>query len=265
MVVDKINSFLSESREVNDPVRLELIKNLFTHCFQRQFLTDKKRDSGKLYLSSCGKCPRQLAYSFHDYEPLGKTIDSRSRITFFVGDTLEIMTTQLAQISGCDLTDTGFEQKTVSVIVEGKEVFGHPDGILDKNILFECKSMSSFAFKDFEKGEIDDDYLAQVNIYMHALGLKKCVIVAVCKDSGVLGEQVINYDENIAKLALENMALVLKSTKENLPKGRYTFDEKTGFYPFNCLYCGFWGHCKPNAKKVVVKNAYKLKEKGETK
>ena len=44
--------------------------------------------------------------------------------------------------------------------------------------LFECKSMSSYSFERFEKGEIDEGYIAQIQAYMFASGMPWCVIVA---------------------------------------------------------------------------------------
>ncbi|MFA5154262.1 MAG: PD-(D/E)XK nuclease family protein, partial [Clostridia bacterium] len=181
-------------------------------------------------------------------------------------------TMALAKIAGCKIMATGFNQLSVELPItlgEPEEVIyikGHPDGILidDETYLVECKSMSSFSFEAFERGDIDDTYLAQVNIYMHVLNLNKCIFLAINKNNGIMNERIINYDEKIAKEGIENLTKVLMSTKENLPEPRYEPNDK-GFYPWNCLYCPWHYICKTNAEKVLIGKSYKLKEKQQPK
>lgn len=257
MIVDKINSYLSNQNKTVNEAILEDISTLSRHTFKRQFMeTNESRPA--ISLSSAGKCPRQQAYKYHGFEVKGKELDSRSQVVFWTGDSAEIMVVNLAKLAGCNIQHTGLNQKEVHLIVNGEKIEGHPDGILD-DCLFECKSMSSYGFKLFELGDIDYTYLAQINVYMHCLGLNKCVMVALAKDSGVLGEQIIHKDNTIVADSIENVTKVLKSSKDSLPDRRFGPNEK-GFYPWNCLYCSYWGHCVPKAQKVLVGKSYKLKD-----
>ncbi len=260
MVIDFINKFLYEKNLTLDKYVTREVASLSAFAFKRQFL-EPYESTGELRVSSLGKCPRQLAYGYHKFEPKGKEIDGRGRITFFMGDLSELLVTQLARLSGVRLLATGFNQITI----EFEGLKGHPDGLLlgedNKLRLFECKSFSDFGFKDFEKGEIDDSYKVQINCYMEALGLDECIMVGVNKNNGVLSEHIFSYDAEMAGVGRSNKAKVLVSTKENLPERPYAPDEKTKYYPWNCLYCKWWGHCLPNAEKVLVKNAYKLRER----
>ena len=260
MIIDKINSYLTGAGvDISDELFAE-VSNRAGWRFADQFGKRKERNGG-LYLSSVGKCPRQQAYNVLGFETNGKEIDSRARMVFFQGDMAELAVAYLAKLAGVSIESIGDNQATVNL--DG--VQGHPDGVLDAEdgtkYLVEIKSMSSYGFEKFEKGDIDDSYLGQVNAYMEALGLDWCVMVALNKDSGVLGEKIIHKDGAIVNRCRKNIKTVRQATKETLPERPYAPDEK-GNLPWQCLYCAYWGHCWPNAQKVLVGRSNKLKIKG---
>ena len=200
MIVDKINKYLTEHGKDLDKALSYEVGLLAQWSFERQFMTDNDAVSnGKIRLSASGKCPRQNAYKFHGIEPKGKEVDSRSKFTFFAGDICEVAITMVARAAlkkygGGYLTSTGRDQVVIQLPVNGHMVEGHPDGlyIQDKTIrLVEIKSMSSFGYQKFDRGEIDDSYIAQINVYMECLGVNECVFIAYNKDSNVLGETII--------------------------------------------------------------------------
>jgi hypothetical protein len=94
---------------------------------------------------------------------------------------------------------------------------------------------------------------------MEALGLSKCVFVALNKESGVMNERIIEKDPAVVEKIREALKTVLHSTPDNLPEAPYVPNEK-GLYPWQCLYCAWWGKCHPTAEKVLVGSSYKLKE-----
>jgi len=266
MIVEKIEKYIKETgKEVDEALRYE-VEKMAGWAFKRQFMTDEESSSkGTIRLSSVGRCPRQVAYGFHGIEKAGKEMDQRAKIVFWMGDLVELTVTNLAKLAGCNLTATGFNQMQIKLPVNGSMISGHPDGILfeDKQqFLLEVKSMSSYGFEKFQNGDIDSAYLAQVNSYMEALGLNRCVFVGINKDSGVMAERVIDKDPVLVERIRENIKTVLKSTPENLPPQptEYGPDPK-GFYTWNCRYCAWWKVCRTNAEEVLVKNSYKLKEK----
>jgi len=266
MIVDKINTYLSQRETTLDESLRYEVEKLAGWCFKRQFMTDESPvTKGKIRLSSCGKCPRQVAYAFHGIEKNGKETDSRAKIIFWTGDLAELTITGLAKLAGCCITATGLNQITVKLPVNGSVIEGHPDGLFlhEKELyLLEVKSMSSFSFARFEKGEIDEGYRAQINAYMECLGLQKCVLVALNKDNGILAERVVEKDEKIVSKIRENIKAVLHSTPEDLPPPPKELDpDPKGFFSWVCLYCSYWGHCRPDAEKVLVRNSYKLKLK----
>ena len=250
MIVDKIQAYLDSEEQTVDEALLARVGELAAWSFRRQFMEREERRGG-ISMSSCGRCPRQQAYRYHEFESKGREIDARAKMVFFMGDLTEAAVTSLALCAGCDLRHTGKEQSTLKMdLGEGVEATGHPDGVLVDEIgeqyLFECKSMSSFSFRDFEKGEIDWAYQCQIQAYMDALDIRACVYVALNKDAGVLKELVIPFDPDIASDATQRMKQVAESKRGSLPDREFTPDDK-GFLPWNCGYCSYWCHCYPQA------------------
>lgn len=274
MIVDKIQAYLERTEQtLDDALLIAMQKEKFNVeklaglSFERQFLQREPSVSqGKLRLSASGKCARQLAYSYHGIPVEGKEMDARAKVIFFQGDMVEMMLGSLAKLAGANLTSTGMQQAVVELNINGVIIKGHADGILvlpGEMILVEFKSMSDYGFERFEKGIVDDAYLAQANSYMEGLGLKRVLFVAQNKNSGVLKELLFERNEGIITLVKQNLELVLESSKESLPRRPYTPDDK-GFYPWMCTYCNAHKTCLIDtdmAEKVVVRGAYKLKKK----
>lgn len=263
MIADKISEYLSDTNStVNEHLAYQ-IEKLAGFAFRRQFMTEASDRTGILSLSGAGKCPRQLAYGYLGFEKNGKEIDGRGRITFFQGDLVELTLMTLARLAGCPIVGTGFNQITVSVPINDKVIEGHPDGFLissDMTRLVECKSMSSFAFERFENEEIDNAYYAQINMYLEATNLDECVMIAMNKDNAVVKERIVYRDPLIINKIKENMAKVLIATKDTMPAPPEELrPDGKGYYPWNCLYCAYWGHCRVGAQRVLVGKSYKLK------
>jgi hypothetical protein len=56
-----------------------------------------------------------------------------------------------------------------------------------------------------QKGEIAQNYIDQVNLYLHFFKLKKGYLLFISKDKGNIEESVINYDETRAKLLIKEI------------------------------------------------------------
>lgn len=255
MIVDKINAYLSGQGKTIDEAILSEVGELAKWAFSRQF-GERQERNGDLRLSSIGRCPRQQAYKLLGFEENGKEIDARSRMVFLQGDFVELAVVGLIKAVGIKVEGTGANQKDVEI--DG--VRGHPDGIVTiegNAYLLEVKSMSSFSFKDFEAGVLDDGYRYQVNAYLEALGLSKAIVIALNKDAGVLSEMVVSRDDIIVTDIKQRIKDIRSATKEDLPYKPYAPNEK-GWLPWQCLYCGFHGTCWPDAQKILVSGRYKL-------
>jgi len=261
-IVQKINEYLTKREfTVNESIKYEF-GNLCGWALKRQVMESSERKGG-LYLSSCGKCTRAQAYNFHSIEKSGKEQDSRSAIVFLYGDIIENMIVALAKTAGCDIFATGLSQLKVPIKVGDKTIIGHSDGLVfDDGIkLFECKSMSSYAFNMFQRGEINPEYMSQINMYLEGTKLDQCMLVAFAKDSGMLGEKLITKDPEIVKDGYRRLKEVLDSTPKKLPMREHTFDSK-GHLPWNCTFCSFYNVCwEDKIERVLVGKSYKLKRK----
>lgn len=259
MIINKIAVYLSGEGPKEVPAHiLSDISYASCNSFSRQF-GSRKESERKIRLSSIGRCVRQQAYKFLGFEENGKKLDARSSIVFFMGDSCETMIIGLAKLVGCTIEYTGADQK----IVELDGVQGSPDGILKDptgDCLVEVKSMSSYGFAEFQRGVIDEGYRYQCNAYMEALGLKRCVMIALNKDAGVLHEQIFSKDEKIVSDIRNRIQIIRTASRESLPDKPYQPNDK-GFLPWNCAYCPVYGHCWPEAEKVLVGKSYKLKIK----
>ena len=254
MIVDKINQYLSTDGKALDEALLLETGKLASFAFSRQFGLREKRETNTPYFSSIGKCLRQQSYKLLGFEEDGKAIDSRAKMVFFMGDAVELAIVQLCKVAGIEVTGTGFEQESTELW----GMRGRPDGVVNGSHVLEVKSMSSFSFRDFEGGKLDDGYRYQCNAAMESLKLDKCVIVALNKDAGVLAEMQIEKDPTIVEDIFFRLDTLKKATKETLPVRPYVADAK-GFMPWQCLYCAFHRVCLPSAEKILVSGKYKLK------
>lgn len=259
MIVDRINAYLATAgQDINQAILTEVGK-LAVDAFSRQFGKRENKEMKNPWFSSIGKCMRQQAYKLLGFPEDGKAIDARAKMVFFMGDLAEIAIIQVAKAAGCEISASGKDQERIEIF----GVTGKADGVLweeEGGYLIEAKSMSSFAFRDFERGILDEGYRYQVNAGMAALKLSQTIVVGLNKDAGVLAEQIVSINPEIVK-DIEKRSIILKNlNKDKLPDRAYATNEK-GFYPWNCLYCGFHRTCLPNAEKVVVSKKYKLKEK----
>ena len=114
---------------------------------------------------------------------------------------------------------TGDKQKFLSFL---PHFGGSPDGIIASGVpgapkkrhLFECKTMSKKNFDKLEKDhEIKPEHIAQMNMYMRALGLDSALYCAVCKDDDRLFFERVKYDEKIATYYLDRARRIIKSQR----------------------------------------------------
>lgn len=248
MIADKI----MEYKKQKDAQVVSIGKHV-DNAFNRQFVLPDKESGSKIYASNVGGCVRKLAYSELDFPSEGKEIDQRARNIFFTGDLWEIVVVELALLAGIKVIECLDEQIKHKVNCYGYELTVMPDGqvITDKKRTLEVKSMNSFGFKDFEKGYVSDEYLAQVNLGMEAQGNDETVLVAVDKQSGFISEKLIKRDVRILTEAKTNCLVAKRATKENLPPRKYQPNDK-GFLVWQCRYCPYWKTCYPKA--VELKN-----------
>lgn len=134
----------------------------------------------------------------------------------------------------------------VEIKVENKEYnfSGHCDGIIqldpdnpDTMYIVDFKTMKFERFEILARsGNIDNNYLTQINIYMWILGVRKGLIFYEDKNTHQIKEYEVFYDENLIE-DIKRQAKTLLSffEKKQLPKmpDQYEKNKKP------CMYCGY--------------------------
>lgn len=199
--------------------------------------------------SSCGSCSRSLAYQRLGFK--GEPIGARGLLTFKHGDLVE--QTLLSYSVG--IYDT---QREVRIIDGDLEISGHIDGLYNwvydggaETVVIDFKSINTRGFARAEKGECDNKYKVQMNLYMYALNLQKAVLIYFNKDTSHLCEVIVYRDDELIKTTLKRMHEVKNATIDTLPDREYNIDDKaTGWI---CGYCAYTLLCYPDRELVIEK------------
>ena len=214
---------------------------------EKIFATYKEREEpnrAHLGASVIGRpCDREIWLSFR--WALAKSFDGRMLKLFKRGHFEEyIMIGDLEKVGiAFEKGTTGDEQKHLVFLPHFE---GSPDGIIESGVpgaqkkkhLFECKTMSKKNFDKLEKDrEIKKEHVAQMNIYMRALGLDAALYCAVCKDDDRLFFERVKYDEKIATYSMERARRIIQSARMPEPIN--------GASPewFQCKMCSAYDFC----------------------
>lgn len=203
-----------------------------------------------LRMSASGKCARAIAYQYHNFpaEPLS----SRALMVFRLGHTIESEVKALIA-KYCGHLNITYPTDTITLNVEGTEIQGHVDGLIDDDTVLEVKSINGMRFKMLDREGIPSDYTKQATSYMKALGRRKTLFVFYCKDTSHLREMLFEYDPNYMAEIYNRFASVIRSQKDNLPNREYG-PLKSGQLPWQCSYCSFTAHCWPDYELRFDKN-----------
>lgn len=119
---------------------------------------------------------------------------------------------------------------------------GHVDGVLldgplslDYPVLWECKCLNA---KNSDKLEArglrktKPKYFAQVQLYMHYLGLSHCLFTSINADTMSIYEEVVRFDRQYTEQLLVTVSEIFIKTDQNKFMLRTSSD-------FDCTYCEF--------------------------
>jgi len=236
---------------------------------------EKNRPHGNpIRLSNTGKCPMATYLKMLEFPE--RPLDPRVLLMFKTGDLSEQAFKNFAKD---DLEGKGWEhfvfgkastavideepiniykQLKVLITVDDLEITGHLDGIGLKTwnspYVIEFKTMSNFAFRRFEKGEIDSSYNWQCQAYMEATGIKQCLLIAQRKETGHMAEQIINREKKYDVIGRWSKILKAKPTSLPTREGSYNDAKEGGVklaYP--CSYCSFGSVCFENLETEFQK------------
>jgi hypothetical protein len=111
--------------------------------------------------------------------------------------------------------------------------------------IIDMKSCAYQKFAELQKlgaDAVDIGIKVQQNIYMHAMGIKKCLLVFVNKNATQDLEVILDYDPKVITYATIAIETVKAATLDALPKRDYESNDK-GILPWQCAYCGFLTTC----------------------
>ena len=167
------------------------------------------QSSGKFSLSSLGGCWRK---KYLELKGLYKQkYDAKTIRTFAIGDAFHQL--------GMKTFFEKAQQANISVVAtevnipespESKYVSGRTDCIISHRATGEMnvvdfKSCGTWTFNKVKKGEVAQNYIDQVNMYLHFFKLKKGYLLFISKDKGDIEEVAVEYDEARAKQLLKEI------------------------------------------------------------
>jgi hypothetical protein len=148
------------------------------------------------------KCDRKLWY---DYKMPHVLDDPRILRIMDLGNKIEDMVIDYLKQSG--LTVYNVDENGKQFGFEDGAIAGNIDGVVvglqesDRPHLFECKSAKASRYKEFEKGdlkEVEPKYWAQIQVYMHYMGLERCLYVIYNKDTSEMSYRRYEYSKEEA-------------------------------------------------------------------
>lgn len=131
---------------------------------------------------------------------------------------------------------------------------GHVDGVItgwkhkdmlcpvELPLLWEHKCLGAKNWKKVSTDKLKDyssTYYIQTQIYMHYLGLERCLFMATNADTMEIYHEIVPYLESEAQSARNRVARVLAATEAGEMVPRFTQDRNY----YICKFCDFAGGC----------------------
>lgn len=199
--------------------------------------------------SAAGKCPRALAYQ-KLFPELAEPLTPRALSVFMLGHLVHDLERHLiAQVN--PLTDV---EREVVFDFDGEAVAGHIDGILhlaSGPVLLDVKTTNAASFERMLREGPSPDYVAQLNVYLHATGLREGFLWLFNKDTAHRTVLPVEYQPEVVEAVRERWEQVRRATADALPPRAYAPQaevrkgQPTGreYLPWQCGYCAFVQAC----------------------
>ena len=207
IVTDIYNLFDSEigpqrSKDQLGKAAQKMGRNIANLCLER---FEEHNQESRIRLSNIGKPRRQVWYELKNY-PKSSEPSGSDYIKFLYGNILEELLLFLSYASGHTVTEP---QK--KVMIDG--ITGHKDCRID-GVTVDIKSASSFAFKKFEQGTLEEDdpfgYISQLSAYAKAEGDTEAAFLAIDKQNGKLALLPLHHME------MDDVSTKIKNIKQSL-------------------------------------------------
>lgn len=259
---------------MNDPPH-ETVEVKSTEHLLGLFLEAKKtqdrevKPTTMMRLSASGGCTRKAIFTKLD--PTPEDLSARSLSIFELGDALHAM-------ERGDLLRFGLPLKQVEEKVtlhvpagpllhsgdepapegEGLDIPGHIDGVTTiggEDVLLDVKTMNDNSFKRLQREGISDEYRAQLNSYLHALGLKRAILWCYSKNDSSRTLVEYHYDPELQEKIFTHFRTVHHYREGQplpppsyLPYDQMRLRKPTGLsvLHYKCSYCPFHAKCWPD-------------------
>jgi len=151
------------------------------------------------------ECEREIWLSFRWVDPA--KFPGRIKRLFRRGHHEEEFVTDDLLNAGCDVTETGYNQRHVDLgchvggILDGIILSGEPEAPKTEHVLeIKTHSLKSFAALESDGVQVSHPaHYAQMQLYMLATGIDRALYVAVCKDDDRLHVERIRFDREFAE------------------------------------------------------------------
>ena len=225
MIIEIVEKYLRKQEKTLDSAILQSAWKDFSYQAEKQFMSNEYDATGKLYPSSLGKCPRQVAYGYYGF-PKTQRPGDRISLNMWFGNLVETGLIMLMKLAGLDIQ----EHQKIEFNLAGQEFRGYADAVVTINkekYIIEIKSLTQYGFEEFEETGFKDreDYMTQLNLYLKYAEINKGIFLVACRNTGHIAEKYITTDDKYLDIAQNCVKCVLQG-KENLPERMYSPDEK---------------------------------------
>jgi CRISPR/Cas system-associated exonuclease Cas4 (RecB family) len=210
------------------------------------FLSRKSKPKivGKYYPSEAGNCLRKSWYSYK----YPKEIDPEVRKIFEMGNLLHDFVSEVLKSEKTPSVELLKSELPFKIKVDDFIISGRADNLIrvkssGKTYLVEVKS-TKYLLKKPKKQNI-----IQLQLYMHALGIHKGIILYVEKSRLQSNLFEIEFDQKIVEDSLNRFRKLHKSLKEEsipIPEARIQNKEMG----FRCNYCEYRNRCFEEPARV---------------
>lgn len=194
-------------------------------------------------------CMRKVWFQFR--WAATEQFDGRMLRLFETGQLYEERFTKLLRLIGAKVYTHDSEGKQFKVSAHGGHFGGSCDGVatgIDPSpVLLEMKTWNAKNFAKLAVSGVDTvkpQHVRQAQVYMHFLKLKKCLYMAVCKDTDALHLEWIDYDPTLAERMVERAEVIIFG--QGLP---VRISDNVGYW--ECRFCSMSKVCHEHAPALV--------------
>lgn len=195
-------------------------------------------------------CPQRMVYILKGVEPDQPESAEQLR-TFAVGRQLETLVANELRRAGFYLQTEQDLGGPLGFSVDDGKIQGHIDGQIlrgplkvDTPLLWECKTLKASSWRELQKHRCEvvcPKYHAQIQIYLHFVKYKNCLLSCLNKDTSELHHELVPYEEKAAVSYVERAHDILEGLENDQEPSRLGRNAEY----FECRMCRFHDRCWP--------------------